>query len=198
MARSSKRTTSTPPAPAPVEIPSIQPPVTERERQYWLVKSEPKVFSIHHLNKCQEQTACWDGVRNYQARNFLRDDFKLGDQVLFYHSNAEPPGIAGIAEVVREGYPDHTAFDPNDHHFDPKSKPENPTWFMVDLKLVRIFPEVISLEKLKQTPGLEHMLVTRRGMRLSVQPVTKEEWQVIESLENELKKTRAEDSQARG
>ncbi|HNG93633.1 MAG TPA: EVE domain-containing protein [Acidobacteriota bacterium] len=181
MARSSKRPVSAP-APAPVEFSSIQPVAIERERRYWLVKSEPEVFSIQHLNECPERTAGWDGVRNYQARNFLRDDFKLGDQVFFYHSNAEPPGIAGIAEVVREGYPDHTAFDPTDHHFDPKSKPENPTWFMVDLKLVRIFPEVIALEKLKQTPGLENMLVTRRGMRLSVQPVTKEEWQVIESL----------------
>jgi len=121
----------------------------------------------------------WDGVRNYQARNFMRDEMKVGDGVLFYHSSVDPPGVVGIAEVAREGHPDPTAFDPDDIHHDPKSDPENPRWYMVDVRFVRAFPRMVTLEELKAAPGLENMKVTQRGMRLSVQPVTPEEWEIV-------------------
>ena len=152
-----------------------------RER-YWLMKSEPNVFSIEDLRRAEGRTTCWDGVRNYQARNFLRDEIKVGDGVLYYHSNVEPVGIAGEAVVVREGYPDFTAFDPDDHHYDPKSDPEKPAWYMVDVRFVRACAEVIALTKLKALPGLDRMCVVRRGMRLSVQPVAPEEWALIMAL----------------
>jgi predicted RNA-binding protein with PUA-like domain len=119
------------------EKPKIMPPTSEskvKKPNYWLFKSEPNVFSIADLEKAAKSTTCWDGVRNYQARNFLRDTIKVGDQVLFYHSNADPPAIVGIAEVVKEGYPDDTAFDAKNIHYDPKSKKAEPTWFMVDIK----------------------------------------------------------------
>ncbi|MBX7220451.1 MAG: EVE domain-containing protein [Blastocatellia bacterium] len=151
-------------------------------QQFWLLKSEPTSFSIEDLRNAPNQTTCWDGVRNYQARNYLRDVMQVGDGVLFYHSNAEPAGIAGLAEVVRTGYPDDTAFDADHHHYDPKSNPANPTWFMVDIKLVRVFRELIPLPLLKQTAGLENMQVVQRGSRLSVQPVTAEEWKIILKL----------------
>jgi predicted RNA-binding protein with PUA-like domain len=125
---------------------------------------------------------CWDGVRNYQARNFMRDDMRVGDRVLFYHSNAQPMGIYGVAEVVREAYPDHTAFDPADPHYDPKSDPANPAWMMVDIGYVGTFTAPITLVMLKQTPGLEKMLVIQRGSRLSVQPVSREEWEIVLGL----------------
>ena len=148
-----------------------------RAKQYWLVKSEPDVYSIADLRR--DGKTCWDGVRNYQARNFMRDDMQVGDGVLFYHSSAQPMGIYGMAEVVRAAYPDHTAFDPTDKHYDPKSDPENPTWIMVDIAHVRTFKEPMTLTTLKQTPGLEKMQVVQRGSRLSVQPVTPEEWEII-------------------
>lgn len=149
-------------------------------KRYWLMKSEPNVYSIADLKR--DGTTCWDSVRNYQARNFMRDDMRVGDGVLFYHSNVQPMGICGVAEVVREGYPDHTAFDPADPHYDPKSHPANPTWMMVDVGYVGTFQAPITLATLKQTPGLEKMLVIQRGSRLSVQPVSREEWDIIMGL----------------
>ncbi len=146
---------------------------------YWLVKSEPEAFSFDDLLKSPRQTTCWDGVRNYQARNTLRDLMKKGDRVFYYHSNAEPTGIVGIGEVVKEGYPDHTAFDPKDMHYDPKSTKDAPTWFMVDLKAVTSFREILTLAELKKLKGLEKMVLLQRGSRLSVQPVTAKEWEIV-------------------
>ena len=147
--------------------------------RYWLVKSEPDVFSFADLQAAPKKTTCWDGVRNYQARNTLRDEMKQGDRCFYYHSNAEPSGIAGICEVVREGYPDHTAFDKKDPHYDPKSKPDAPTWFMVDVKAVKAFPRLIALGELREVVALKGMVLLQKGSRLSVQPVTKKEWETI-------------------
>ncbi len=144
------------------------------------MKSEPNVYSIADLQR--DGSTCWDGVRNYQARNFMRDEMRVGDGVLFYHSRVKPMGIYGVAEVVREAYPDDTAFDPSDPHYDPKSDPAHPTWMMVDIGYVGTFKEPITLETLKSTPGLEQMMVIRRGSRLSVQPVSREEWDLIMKL----------------
>lgn len=146
---------------------------------YWLVKSEPEAFAWDDLLRSPKQTTCWDGVRNYQARNTMRDLMKKGDRVFFYHSSADPTGIVGICEVVREGYPDHTAFDPKDMHYDAKSKQEAPTWYMVDLKAVQSFKRILTLAELKPLKGLERMVLLQRGSRLSVQPVTAKEWNVI-------------------
>ena len=151
-------------------------------RSHWLVKSEPDCFSIQHLAKCPKQTTCWSGVRNYQARNFMRDGMKLGDRVLFYHSGAEPPAIAGTAVVVREAYADHTAFDPRDDHFDPKASPTNPIWQMVDIQLDEIFPEPLPLPLLRGEPALKDMELLRKGSRLSVQPVKPREFEVVLQL----------------
>jgi predicted RNA-binding protein with PUA-like domain len=151
-----------------------------RAQRYWLMKSEPHEYSIADLQR--DGRTCWDGVRNYQARNFMRDEMRVGDEIFFYHSNAQPMGIYGVAQVVREAYPDHTAFDPADKHFDPKSDPANPTWMMVDVGYVGTFKEPITLATLKQTPKLEKMLVIQRGSRLSVQPVTPEEWHIVMRL----------------
>ena len=144
---------------------------------YWLMKSEPSAYSIDDL--ARDKTAYWDGVRNYQARNFMRDGMKKGDSVLFYHSNAEPPGIAGIAKIDKESYPDFTAWDAKDAHFDPKSPKEKPLWFMVDVQYSKKFKNFISLEELKAQPSLKGMLVLKRGMRLSVQPVEKKHFDII-------------------
>ncbi len=149
-------------------------------RRYWLMKSEPDVYSISDLER--EGRAEWDGVRNYQARNFMRDDMKVGDGVLFYHSNAKPPGVAGVARVCRTGYPDHTALDPQSDYHDPKATDDNPRWYMVDVEFVEKFPELVALDTLKQTAGLEAMMVTKRGMRLSVQPVTRQEFDIVLKL----------------
>ena len=143
--------------------------------RYWLMKSEPSAFSIQDLRKVRGQTTSWDGVRNFQARNFMRA-MKKGDRVLFYHSNADPPEVVGMAEVVREAYPDDSAFDPQDIHYDPRSTPAKPLWDMVDIKLVRIFPAPIPLDRLRREPGLKRMELLRKGSRLSVQPVRSEEW----------------------
>ncbi|MDF1545557.1 MAG: EVE domain-containing protein [bacterium] len=151
-------------------------------KRYWLFKSEPGCFSIHDLASEPRRTTSWDGVRNYQARNMLRDEIKKGDGVFFYNSNCKLIGIAGICEVVKEGYPDHTAMDPDGQHFDPKVSKENPIWYMVDVKLKEIFGEVIPLTRLKETAGLENMVVTQRGSRLSIQPVTAKEWKIITSM----------------
>ncbi|MBS1910608.1 MAG: EVE domain-containing protein [Bacteroidetes bacterium] len=150
------------------------------KKNYWLLKSEPDCYSIDDLQR--DGTTFWSGVRNYQARNYMRDEMKPGDGVLFYHSSAEPPGVAGIAEIAREGYADATALDPKDDHYDPKSTQENPIWMMVDVKFVKKFKELIPLNELKETPGLEKMMVTQRGSRLSVQPVTEEEWKIVTKM----------------
>ena len=150
---------------------------------YWLMKSEPDAFSIDDLQQRAQQTEHWDGVRNYQARNMLRDQLKVGDQVFFYHSNCATPGIVGLMEVVRAGYPDHTAFDPQSKYFDPKSDPQAPRWFMVDIKYRRHTSRVISLAELKGHEQLENMQLVRKGNRLSIMPVSQAEWQYILSLE---------------
>ncbi|MCB0713847.1 MAG: EVE domain-containing protein [Ignavibacteriae bacterium] len=149
-------------------------------QRYWLMKSEPDCYSIDDLQR--EKKTFWDGVRNYQVRNFMRDDMKPGDLAFFYHSSTEPPGIVGVMTVTKSGYPDHTQFDPDEDHFDPKSSPDDPRWLMVDVKFVSKFNEMIPLSELKETPGLEKMVVTQRGSRLSVQPVTEEEWRTVMSL----------------
>jgi predicted RNA-binding protein with PUA-like domain len=150
---------------------------------YWLMKSEPDVFGINDLYNKSNQTEHWDGVRNYQARNMMRDAMKLGDQVFFYHSNCDEPGIVGIMEVVKEGYPDFTAFDPDDSHFDPKSDPANPRWMMVDVKFVKTLSRTISLKELKARPELIEMAAVRPGNRLSIMPVSAIEWSFILGLE---------------
>ncbi|PZN35153.1 MAG: EVE domain-containing protein [Proteobacteria bacterium] len=151
---------------------------------YWLMKSEPDTFSIDDLAREPGKTACWDGVRNYQARNYLRDGMKKGDLAFFYHSSCRVPGIAGIVTITREGYPDPTAFDPNDDHYDPDSNPDKPRWYMVDVKLVKKLPRVITLEELRSysTKELRDLVLLRRGNRLSVMPVSKSEWEFINSL----------------
>lgn len=146
---------------------------------YWLMKSEPNEFSIDDLKARPEQTEPWDGVRNYQARNMMRDEMQLGDLVFFYHSNTKVPGIVGIAEVVRTGYPDPTQFDPEDSHYDPKSDPDKPRWYLVDVKFRERFSRTISLDELKANPALAEMPLVRRGNRLSVMPVREQEWQAI-------------------
>ena len=149
------------------------------------MKSEPDAFGINDLYKKPNQTEHWDGVRNYQARNMMRDAMKLGDQVFFYHSNCEQPGIVGIMEVVKEGYPDFTAFDPDDAHFDPKSDPDKPRWMMVDVRFVKTLSRTISLRELKAKPELVNMAVVRPGNRLSIMPVSADEWQFILGLEQQ-------------
>ncbi len=149
------------------------------------MKSEPDAFGINDLYKKPNQTEHWDGVRNYQARNMMRDAMKLGDQVFFYHSNCEQPGIVGIMEVVKEGYPDFTAFDPDDAHFDPKSDPDKPRWMMVDVRFVKTLSRTISLRELKAKQELVNMAVVRPGNRLSIMPVSADEWQFILGLEQQ-------------
>lgn len=147
--------------------------------RYWLVKSEPEAYSIADLQ--QDGSTFWNGVRNYQARNFMRDEMQPGDRVLFYHSNAEPPGVVGLARVARGGYPDPTARDPQSPYFDPKAGDEDPRWYMVDLAFEEAFPEIVPLEALRRTPGLEGMPLLNRS-RLSVQPVAPEEFETIVAL----------------
>lgn len=149
------------------------------EAKYWLVKSEPSVFSIDDLAKSKNKTTFWDGVRNYQARNFMRDDMKIGDYVLFYHSNAKPNAVVGVCKVVKEGYPDFTAFDPDDKHFDPKSNKEEPTWIMVDIKLIKKLKAPVTLADIKENPKLQGMKLVQRGNRLSVMPLAKKEFNEI-------------------
>jgi predicted RNA-binding protein with PUA-like domain len=150
---------------------------------YWLMKSEPGEFGIDDLERRPGQTEHWDGVRNYQARNILRDRMKPGDLVFFYHSNCEVPGIVGIATIVREAYPDHTALDPRHKHYDPKSTADAPRWFMVDVQLVRKLRRTVALNELKDRPELDGLALIRRGNRLSVMPVTEAQWNFILSLE---------------
>jgi len=152
--------------------------------RHWLFKSEPSCFSIDDLKKLPRHTTFWDGVRNYQARNMLRDEIKKGDLAFFYHSNATPPGIAGIMEIVKDGYPDFTAWDIQSEHFDNKSTEERPLWYMVDVRFVEKFKRFVSLEELKATAALKNMVTIRPGNRLSITPVTEKEWDVITNLSN--------------
>jgi len=151
-------------------------------QRYWLFKSEPESFSIADLAAAPRQTTFWDGVRNYQARNFLRDDVKPGDRVLFYHSSTDPPAVVGTAVVVRDGYPDHTAWQRTNHHFDPKSTAEKPIWFMVDIQHEETFAEPLPLARLRDEAALKDMVLLQRGSRLSIQPVTKREFDTIVKL----------------
>ena len=150
-------------------------------RRFWLMKSEPRVFSIEDLARSSKQTTCWDGVRNYQARNFMRA-MAAGDRVLFYHSNAEPPTVVGVAEVVRTAYPDATQFDKTSHHYDPASALSAPRWDMVDIQYRQTFKTSLSLDQLRQEPKLKGMVLLQKGSRLSVQPVTEAEWTVVLKL----------------
>ncbi len=154
--------------------------------RYWLFKSEPECFSIRHLEAAPNRTTFWDGVRNFQARNFLRDEIRPGDRVLYYHSNAEPSAVAGTATVVRAGYPDHTAQDPKSDHYDPKHTALSPIWYMVDIRLDEIFPRELPLDELRRVPELAAMELLRKGSRLSVQPVRRSEFDAV------LKRARAE------
>ncbi|MEM7310146.1 MAG: EVE domain-containing protein [Planctomycetota bacterium] len=145
--------------------------------RYWLMKSEPDVYSYDDL--VREKRTHWDGVRNYQARNLMRDEMQVGDEVLFYHSNAKPPGVAGVAKVASESYPDPTQFDPADAHYDPKSDPDDPRWVLVDVKPVRRLKRLVSLPELRENPKLADMGLLRRGNRLSVQPVSPAEFREV-------------------
>ena len=152
------------------------------DRQYWLMKSEPDVYSIDDLE--EDGRTHWDGVRNYQARNIMRDDMKKGDRVLYYHSNASPPGVVGVAEVVKEGYPDHTAQDPDSNYYDEKATEEDPRWFMVDIAFVRKLPRMVPLHEIKDEKALEDMVLVNRS-RLSVQPVEEDEFEHVLAMAEE-------------
>lgn len=149
--------------------------------QYWLMKSEPGEYSIDDLKR--DKVECWDGVRNFQARNMMRDDMKVGDLAFMYHSNCDVIGIVGLMKIVREGYPDHTAFDQHDKHYDPKSDPDNPRWFMVDVRYKRKLKRTIMLAELRQHEELDGLQLLKRGNRLSVMPVSQFHWDFILSLE---------------
>ncbi|MGE0115320.1 MAG: EVE domain-containing protein [Steroidobacteraceae bacterium] len=153
--------------------------------QYWLLKSEPDMFSIDDLSAITGKSTHWDGVRNYQARNFMRDQMRVGDQAFFYHSSCAVPGIAGIVTVSKAGYPDHTQFDAGHEHYDPDSKPDAPRWYMIDVKLHRKLKRLITLDELRQHhhQQLQELLILKRGNRLSITPVSKQEWQFIIGLE---------------
>ena len=154
------------------------------EPKYWLFKSEPSAYSFNDLLNEQDQTAEWDGVRNYQARNFMRDDMKVGDKVLFYHSSAKPTAVVGTAHIVKEAYPDATAWDPNDKHYDPKSSPGETVWMVVEIQAEAALPKSVTLADVKANPKLKDMLLIRKGQRLSIQPVTKEEYDEIVAMGN--------------
>jgi len=147
--------------------------------KHWLMKCEPAAYTIDDLKR--DKKTSWEGVRNYQARNLMRE-MKLGDPVLFYASNADPSGVTGLAAVSREAYPDQFALKKGNHYYDPKATPDDPIWSMVDIRFVERFPGIVSLETLKSTPGLENMMVTRKGSRLSIQPVTSEEFDIVVAL----------------
>jgi predicted RNA-binding protein with PUA-like domain len=151
-------------------------------KKYWLMKTEPDVFSITDLKNRPGKKEHWDGVRNYQARNNMRDGMSVGDEVLFYHSSCDPAGVAGIATIAKKAYPDPSALDPKSKYHDPKATPEKNPWVMVDVKFVRQFDRIVTLEEMKSAPGLEKMLVIKRGMRLSVQPVAPEEFEIVLKL----------------
>ena len=146
------------------------------------MKSEPEAFSIDDLKNAENQTEHWDGIRNYQARNFMRDDMEIGDKILFYHSNCVEPAVVGTAEVASVPYPDFTAFDAGSNYFDPKSSPENPRWVMVDVKFVEKFKNPVTLKKIKLEPELQDMRLVQKGNRLSIMPVQKHEFDIIKEL----------------
>jgi len=150
---------------------------------YWLMKSEPDVFGIEHLKACPNKTDGWDGVRNYQARNMMRDQMQKGDLAFIYHSNCKVPGVVGIMKVVKEGYVDDTAFNPKLKYYDPKSSPDNPRWYKVDVKYQKTFKRTISLAELRENPLLKDMALLRKGNRLSIMPVSSDEWQAILDME---------------
>lgn len=150
--------------------------------RYWLMKTEPTVFSFDDLRNKPHSTDHWEGVRNYQARNYMRDDMKKGDRVLFYHSNCEEPGVAGIAEVTKEAYPDFFSWDPTSRYYDPKSTPEKPRWFMVNLTWRQAFKKIVSLKDMKANPTLRNMKVLQKGQRLSILSVTKEELDTVYAM----------------
>jgi predicted RNA-binding protein with PUA-like domain len=147
--------------------------------RYWLFKSDPATFGLEDLERSPGRSTCWDGVRNYQARNLLRDEVRVGDGVLFYHSQVKPPAVVATAKVVRDGYPDPTQFDPRDPGHDPRSVPGDPRWYAVDIRLGRRLARPVDLPELRRTPGLEEMVLLRKGSRLSIQPVTAEEWSIV-------------------
>ena len=151
--------------------------------RHWLMKSEPDTFGLDHLAKMPKRTTMWDGVRNYQARNMMRDDMRRGDRVLFYHSNCEVPGVVAVCEIVSEAYPDPSATNPASSYYDPKSDPANPRWVVVDVQLKRRLKRTIPLTEMKAAPELANMALVRRGNRLSVMPVTATEWAFILALE---------------
>jgi predicted RNA-binding protein with PUA-like domain len=148
-------------------------------KRYWLLKTEPSVFSFDDLARCKDRTTGWEGVRNYQARNLLRDELKAGDGVLFYHSSTDPPAVVGLATVAREAYPDPFQFDRKSPYHDPKSDPANPRWLTIDVRYDRPLARPVTLPELRETPSLAGMALLRKGNRLSVQPVTAEEWKTI-------------------
>lgn len=153
--------------------------------RYWLMKTEPSTFGVDDLERAKRHTTSWDGVRNYQARNMLRDEMKRGDQAFLYYSSCDVPGIVARLKIVKEGYPDPTAFDPKDHHYDPDSDPGKPRWFMVDVQLERRLARVITLDELRKHAAkeLKNMVLLRKGNRLSITPVQAAEWKFILSLE---------------
>lgn len=146
-------------------------------KKYWLMKSEPDAYSIDDLKR--DKKTCWDGVRNYRARNFMRDQMKVGDLILYYHSNAKPPGVVGLARVCRQAYPDDTALDKKSKYYDPRATKDKPIWMMVDIEFVEMFPTVVPLDALKEKKSLEKMLVVQRGQRLSVQPVEEAHFKIV-------------------
>ena len=154
--------------------------------KYWLMKSEPDVYGIDHLHAEKRKTDHWDGIRNYQARNFMRDEMKKGDLAFFYHSNCEEPAIVGLMEIVREAYPDHTAFLANEKYFDAKSDPDNPRWFMVDVRFKKKFKTPVTLKALKEEKALTQMRLVQRGNRLSILPVAAKEWKHILKMTGEM------------
>ncbi|CAN5477332.1 EVE domain-containing protein [soil metagenome] len=180
--KSAARHSASPLEITPGDVQLFRMTTTAPERRYWLVKSEPSVFSFDDLQALPGRTTHWDGVRNYQARNTMRDGMKKGDLVFFYHSSTDPAAIVGIAEVAKEAYPDPSAFDPKDSHYDPKSKREAPTWFVVDLKAVEPLKRPVTLGELREVKGLEKMTLLQKGSRLSVQPVSAGEWKIITTL----------------
>ena len=151
-------------------------------RKFWLMKSEPDEFSIDDLISRKNGITYWEGIRNYQARNFMRDEMKVGDGALFYHSRANPLAVVGTMDIASVPYPDPSQFDPESKYFDPKSTKENPRWMLVDVKFTAKFDAPVTREQIKETPGLEDMMVIKKGARLSIQPVTEQEWKIIHEL----------------
>jgi predicted RNA-binding protein with PUA-like domain len=155
------------------------PSLALKPMKYWLFKSEPTTFNIDDLSRAPKQTTNWEGVRNYQVRNMLRDDISVGDKVFFYHSNCNPPGIVGIMEVIKAGYPDESAYDSKSKYYDPKSLPTKPLWYQVDVRFIKKLPRCIALDELKKYAALKNMPLLRKGNRLSITPLVKEEWEFI-------------------